>query len=163
MEAADLADEYVLIHKSHLGEMVRETAVHTDNGDRLAVHTGGSSGRRSQGRTGKGDNLCNYCREAGHWKADCPLLRVKKQHVRGGHVKPAALAASLPSSEVVGPQRLRPDLGMADSKCKSYQPFVREGFVTLPDGDKKVSVKVLRDTGAFNSYVLESVLPFSRD
>ncbi len=47
-------------------------------------------------RLEKGENVCNYCREAGHWKSGCPVFRDKKQHAGGEHVKPAALAASIP-------------------------------------------------------------------
>lgn len=36
-----------------------------------------------------------------------------------------------------------------------------DGFVSLPDSMDKVPVKILRDTGASESFVLESVLPFS--
>lgn len=45
----------------------------------------------------KGDknNVCNYCREAGHWKADCSVRRAEMQHAGGSHVKPVALAASI--------------------------------------------------------------------
>lgn len=44
---------------------------------------------------------------------------------------------------------------------QSYIPFVTEGFVSLPGGAEYVPVKVLCDTGASESFILESILPFS--
>ena len=45
----------------------------------------------------------------------------------------------------------------------SYLPFVTEGFVSLLEGDDKVPVKILRDTGAFDTFIVASVLPFSEN
>ena len=41
-----------------------------------------------------------------------------------------------------------------------YAPFVSEGFVSV-DGKEKVLVKILWDTGAAESFAVESILPFS--
>lgn len=87
------------------------------------------------------------------------MLKAKKQHAGVGHVKPAALAAS-----VSGPM----DVGAWKNECgesvrpgsidESYLPFISDGFVSQVGSDTKVPVKILRATGAFDSYVLESVL-----
>lgn len=45
---------------------------------------------------------------------------------------------------------------------RDYVPFITEGFVSLVGSSEKVAVKILRDTGASESFILESVLPFSR-
>ncbi len=42
----------------------------------------------------------------------------------------------------------------------SYSPFITEGRVSLV-GEKEIPVKILRDTGSMDSFILESVLPFS--
>lgn len=44
-----------------------------------------------------------------------------------------------------------------------YSVFISKGFVSLPGLDKCVAVTILRDSGALNSFVLESTLPFSAD
>jgi len=44
-----------------------------------------------------------------------------------------------------------------------YHPFVSSGFVSLEGRNKKVPVNILRDSGALDSFILESVLPFSSD
>lgn len=42
-----------------------------------------------------------------------------------------------------------------------YEPFVSDGFLSLHNGDAvKQSVKILRETGAAQSFLLEDVLPF---
>lgn len=35
--------------------------------------------------------------------------------------------------------------------------------MSLKDGNQNVSIKILRDTGALDSFMLESVLPFSKE
>uniref|UniRef100_A0A4W5JE97 Gypsy retrotransposon integrase-like protein 1 n=1 Tax=Hucho hucho TaxID=62062 RepID=A0A4W5JE97_9TELE len=44
-----------------------------------------------------------------------------------------------------------------------YLPFVTEGFVSILGSKNLVPVTILRDTGASESFVLESVLPFSAE
>lgn len=44
-----------------------------------------------------------------------------------------------------------------------YEPFVSSGFVSLVGSDEKIPVKILRDSGALDSFILSSVLPFSSD
>lgn len=44
-----------------------------------------------------------------------------------------------------------------------YHPFVSRGFVSMVGSDKKVPVTILRHSVALDSFILESVLPFSSD
>ncbi len=47
-----------------------------------------------------------------------------------------------------------------DVEFLSYSPFITEGCVSLV-GENKIPVKILRDTGSMDSFILESVLQFS--
>ncbi|XP_053294792.1 uncharacterized protein LOC128455141 [Pleuronectes platessa] len=42
-----------------------------------------------------------------------------------------------------------------------YSAFISDGWVSLVGGGVQVPIKILRDTGALDSFILESVLPFS--
>ena len=44
-----------------------------------------------------------------------------------------------------------------------YTAFVSDGFVSLIGSDGKVPVKILRDSGALDSFIVGSVLPVSPD
>lgn len=44
-----------------------------------------------------------------------------------------------------------------------FEPFISNGFVSLPGSVEKVAVKILRDTGSSESFILELVLPFSTE
>lgn len=44
---------------------------------------------------------------------------------------------------------------------EAYAPFIREGSVSLVGSDVKVTVTILRDTGAFDSFILDNVFPLS--
>ncbi|XP_034064355.1 REST corepressor 1 isoform X3 [Gymnodraco acuticeps] len=50
---------------------------------------------------------------------------------------------------------------LADEIDSGYAPFIREGYVSLQGSETIFLVKILRDTGALDSYISEGVLPFS--
>lgn len=77
LEAACLADEYVLAHKNqyeYFGKPVEHQsgAKSLDVSVRVTVQVsriGSSSGR----------DVCNYCQESGHWKVNCPVLLARNR------------------------------------------------------------------------------------
>lgn len=147
-----MADEFELIHKNHM----QEPMVSRDRGRRSPVRVP-FSGKGSQG-TANGD-VCNYCHELGHWKLECPLLRGWKQLAGNGQMRPAAMAAS----SFVPQVEMKSDAGHVrmDAGLETFLPFVKDGCVRLAGGDKDVHIRTLRDTAAHDSYIQESVLPFS--
>uniref|UniRef100_A0A674APU8 SCAN box domain-containing protein n=1 Tax=Salmo trutta TaxID=8032 RepID=A0A674APU8_SALTR len=171
-EAAVLADEYVLTHKSVFVEP--RTWSEWGRSERFEPRSQRYSGSRaefystrvepdSRGKTDFGQE-CHYCQGSGHWKNECPVLRSRGKISTCANVKsrPTALAASVPHqftpetlSQAQGHVKVHIDPG--------YLPFVTEGFVSMLGSKNLVPVKILRDTGASESFVLESVLPFSAE
>ena len=49
----------------------------------------------------------------------------------------------------------------ADHGSGGYGPFITDGFISLVGSLDKTPVRILRDTGATETFVVESVLPFS--
>ena len=47
------------------------------------------------------------------------------------------------------------------AKKDEYNPFVFKGYISLTENGDKVPVKILRDTGATQSLLVEGVLPLS--
>ena len=43
----------------------------------------------------------------------------------------------------------------------SYHPFISSGFLSVQEFDMPIPIKILRDTGASQSLLVEGVLPFS--
>lgn len=82
-------------------------------------------------------------------KRECPLLQGKG---KTSQVKSAGLVATVPivdTAELVAPfqMQVKPiDTSWVDM---GYAPFMSDGFVTLIGGDKKVPVRILRDSGGF--------------
>lgn len=103
--------------------------------------------------------VCNYCHEKGHWKADCSVLR-NKSRTFGKFAKPVALSAPVRHISIVSEQKVHPVKPVNDT-FSGFEAFVSDGFVALKGSDSKVPVKILRDTGAKDSFVLAKVLPFS--
>ncbi|KAK0135460.1 Transposable element Tcb2 transposase [Merluccius polli] len=166
-EVAVSADEYVLLHK---GDARERTPGRDDSGWGGSRRGAAAADQMRSGRSGlfraeshsrssfDSSRSCNYCREKGHWKADCPGLR-SKHRGSNSNVKPAAAAAPVVSGCVsnVFPSVCEPDV------LEAYAPFIRSGFVSLVGSDVKVPVTILRDTGAYDSYMIESVLPLSAE
>ena len=50
---------------------------------------------------------------------------------------------------------------LSDGLREEFLPFVSEGFVSLNESCSPVPIRILRDTGASQSLLLASVLPFS--
>lgn len=104
-------------------------------------------------------NICNYCHEKGHWKADCAILKAKIKGVKT-NVKPAAFAARVKNcfaTEVLTTHAC--ELGV----LVAYASSIRDLSVSLVGSDVKVLIKILRDTGGYGSSIVGSVLPLSRE
>ncbi len=72
-EAAMLADDFVLMHKS--------TFFDAHVCDVQSAFFVKSPSKNDRVFTGKFDpsKVCNYCREKRHWKLDCPVLKNKSK------------------------------------------------------------------------------------
>uniref|UniRef100_A0A8C1RHP2 Gypsy retrotransposon integrase-like protein 1 n=1 Tax=Cyprinus carpio TaxID=7962 RepID=A0A8C1RHP2_CYPCA len=192
-DAAVLSDEYVLTHRQNFkeynpGRGYREQRIGRFSERSVFSNTATSqSGAREQFR-GKADpDACRYCLEKGHWKNECPALKEKGQRSKPGASRPVALAVSgvRARSEFIRTEiRSNPEVGVASSNLSAdslvgsnqyshsevieadvndYSPFITDGFVSLVGSSVKVPVKILRDTGACESFLLESVLPLSSE
>ncbi|XP_034095926.1 uncharacterized protein LOC117562195 isoform X1 [Gymnodraco acuticeps] len=170
-DAGVLADEYTLTHKIHSGERFDWGSRDNWSGDpRCKVDP----------------STCYFCLGKGHQKKECPVLAKTKGFQNVQFPRPVALAASphkvtrddaiaavklyttpQPVAAAVsnyGPalQEVKPRPSqLADEIDPGYAPFIREGYVSLQGSEKKFLVKILRDTGAIDSYITEGVLPFS--
>lgn len=164
-EAAVLADDYALIHKTKFAyastprndrshwvrQGTRQPQLKTisppDN-----TRSGGSQSVLDPNR------ICNYCGGVGHWKFECEELKRKnrdKSQYRDsttGAALGSALAVSLSGQTTA---TIESDIG------SSFAPFISDGLVSLGDNGEKVPIKILRDTGSVQSFILQSVLPFS--
>ena len=146
-EAAVLADEYYLTHKS-FGE---DCGMHQSSGPgcrptvKHFVAQGVSDYAQGEPSSSKQDDLdtCHYCHSKGHWKMHCPAIKTKEKLSGAAQIKPVALAAPVvPLNKAV------------------YSAFISKGYVSLPGG-KAVAVNILRDTGALQTYIRQAVIPFS--
>ena len=88
--------------------------------------------------------------------SDCWLLKKKRE-------KEATANASSKYDRHSSPNRTESSIGLAQSEIirEKFKPFVSKGFVSLESSSSQVSIKMLRDTGATQSLLLEGVLPLS--
>lgn len=113
------------------------------------------------------DLTCNYCLGKGQWKSDRPVLKAKNAGTKfcGSPVTPAALAAPVPvSTGLVIPS----ETPISTSACVAvrkvvFKLLISESFVLLIGNDIRVPVKILKDTKASESFILEFMLPFSSE
>ena len=152
VEAARLADAYSVTHVvsgRNKHDKKKESVVATkaisqtsqDNGD-----TKDGTGKKSGTSQGK---FCAYCKKSGHVIGECYRLQ-KKNQLKDS--KPTALTSTL---------QIPTSLDSADDIPTGFQNFVTTGFVSLtPDGDEQ-PVKILRDTAALQSLLLDGTLTFA--
>ncbi|KAL2102368.1 hypothetical protein ACEWY4_001536 [Coilia grayii] len=171
-EAAVLADEFVLTHKTNFrGDA--STPINSRGESRFS--------RFKESVYRGGEDRCRYCNERGHWKRECPVLHGKGRGrpapaksvcaassggstpVRGasGVASVCRASARLSGGESPGISAEEPTLGLERGHSETYEPFITNGFVSLVGSLQKVPVKVLRDTGASESFVRQTILPFS--
>ncbi|KAJ8040186.1 hypothetical protein HOLleu_14412 [Holothuria leucospilota] len=180
-EVANLADQYALTHKfsevgqtQNKGQFSRPNKKYGNNSGTTS-NSGSQSGSISPTNSGKKqpdssrqkndqvssnkaafkDISCGFCHKKGHTMANCFTLAKLKETETAS----TALANVENSSEVV--VTLRPNSN--DQVKEEYLPFASEGFISL-DGNSAhppVKIKILRDTGATQSLLLDGVLPLS--
>ena len=106
---------------------------------------------------------CAYCRAKGHLIGDCEKLKKKRQRDFQGSSNALAVSrgrVTPPSSKIiVSETKPKPPLG--SEIHEKYRPFVSDGLISLTATQSPVEIKMLRDTGANQTLVLDSVLPFS--
>ena len=144
----------------------------------------GSEGESVASRGKVDGRLCHYCLQAGHWKNDCPRLKAKAKIQSGSrNIKPALMATSVSDVRAVVIAAVRdftkptavaaqlPSHAMevqAQPEPRSeadpgYQKYITEGHVSLVGSGVQVPVRILRDSGALDSFISESVFPFSQE
>lgn len=143
--AAELADDFVLTHRMfHQGVRsgpVGDVTGGVTAGGRYNNAPRGDAVRKMRSRV---SDVCHFCRGVGHWKDKCP------QRNNGRSV--AMLCGDAPRQEgEVATRR----------EWSGFEPFITDARVSLVGTTGSVSIKVLRDTGAKHSFIVDSVLPFS--
>ena len=162
-EAAALADDYVLTHGGEC-PVAQGGGGHRENSSAVGAWSArpvkpvGLEQRHQHGAH-ESDKICNYCHKRGHWRRDCYAFKSRTKQA-GASVNPKPAMFVAPVSELASGE-LKPQV--SSPELESYLPFITEGFVSLVGSEEKVHVKILRDTGAFDSFILASTLPFSDD
>lgn len=156
-EAAVLADEYVLIHKRVFGERWygEKSHSHDNKPQRVNVFPGVEPSFMQKGAW-MGVTIVTG-------KKECPVLSGKG---KSAQVKSAGLVAAVnkpvaSSLGLVAPFDMKVQPSDTQDADLCYQIFISDGSVKLKGGDKEISVKILRDSGAMHTFVRETLLSFS--
>lgn len=152
-QAAVLADEFFLTHKNVCSLTLNEKSLGlaTPSVQPQADCT------KASPFTATENCECFYCHKAGYVIADCFALKRKMQQQPDSskQSKPAGLIKTLPAPpEIVATVSCSPD--------PSYGPFIFPGlFLLSGKPEDQMPVKILKDTGAAQSFMLTDVLPLS--
>lgn len=88
------------------------------------------------------------------WSLEGPVLFKSKLKRQLPSYAPAMLASTVMAEKTVS---------AASATDSDFEPFIADAFVSLASSEKKVLIKLLRDTGAKHSFTVEPVLPFSHE
>ncbi len=144
-QAAVLADEFVLTHKS--------VFISARSDKTLALPSLQNSNPRVKVSPlqSKETRECFYCHKTGHIIADCLTLKQKQQQ---GQPKPVGFVKTVP---------VRSDnVQKTDEVDENFKPFVMKGLLSINGRpEDQTEVQILRDTGANQSFVVADVIPLS--
>ncbi|KAK9504887.1 hypothetical protein O3M35_009058 [Rhynocoris fuscipes] len=113
---------------------------------------------------------CSYCKRVGHKIADCYLLQRKNKNKTTS--KPSGAISNLNQASStennVENENVSHEMTCYNS-CRlskkstldKFEPFLSVGSVSLTNNIDPISIKILRDTGASQSLILDAVLPFT--
>ncbi|VDI28192.1 Hypothetical predicted protein [Mytilus galloprovincialis] len=101
---------------------------------------------------------CAYCKKNGHLMADC--FRLQKKNERDNKPKSSACTTPYITSTLECPASQAFKSSFCDY-MEEYKPFMSDGFISIVDDTTLQPIKILRDTGASQSLLLEGVLPLS--
>ncbi|VDI36073.1 Hypothetical predicted protein [Mytilus galloprovincialis] len=100
--------------------------------------------------------ICAYCKKNGHLMADC--FRLQKKNERDNKPKSSACTTPYITSTLECPASQAFKSSFCDY-MEEYKPFMSDGFVSIVDYTNLQPIKILRDTRASQSLLLEGVLP----
>ena len=167
--AATLADDYHITHKKPSGPIIsghfnnynnpnygwvgpprrgRGGGNGRFNGNNRSSYNNNSRGNFSGNNGAKSKLVCSFCNRTGHLMSDCYKLQGKRPERNV-------------SSEQDGLTVIQSPVKFDVPYKESFKPFVNDGYVSLDETSVQVGVKILRDTGASQSLILDGVLPFS--
>ena len=169
-KAAAYADDYALTHKStfnknkSFGPAKKSYPEIGKKSENVAPEKSSDKGQTSSQTMSKDRKarsfapVCHYCKKPGHVMSDCWLLKKRREK----EATPNAFVSSK-SDWRSNPNRAESSIGLDKSEIirEEFKPFVSEGFVSLESSSSQVPIKILRDTGATQSLLLEGVLPLS--
>ena len=169
-KAAAYADDYALTHKStfnknkSFGPAKKSYPEIGKKSENVAPEKSSDKGQTSNQTMSKDRKprsfapVCHYCKKPGHVMSDCWLLKKRREK----EATPNAFVSSK-SNWRSNPNRAESSIGLDKSEIirEEFKPFVSEGFVSLESSSSQVPIKILRDTGATQSLLLEGVLPLS--
>ena len=99
------------------------------------------------------ERTCFYCKNSGHFIADCPVLSKKHESY-----KPVALLKTVKNCAVIQDM----DQSAQKSELPGSSSFLMDGCVSLvTDPSIKQPIKIWRDSGAFQSLILQDLLLFT--
>lgn len=140
-QASVCADEFALTHKNVF------TTVRSDK--TASVPLVNQSRSKTTFPKPKEDRECFYCHKFGHLIADCHVLKRKQQ---------SSVTKSVGFVKAVNGDNVECEYKLD----ASYEPFVTEGLISIMGKSaEQIKIKILRDTGTTQSFVVAGVLPFS--
>ena len=118
----------------------------------------------NKGQSPLSQPICNYCKQSGHIISECIALKRKREKERQESPKPTGLTSLRlkPQSSIQDENPILAKTSETDAVMEIYEAFLSDGSVSLnSDFAQSTPIKILRDTGASQSFILADTLPFS--
>ena len=185
-QAATMADDYALTHKFSFVKKGMENTSFDKNKlglnkpaifydpskgsstlgsidkDKSSYNTSGGSSMTNKGLP-SAIPMCAYCKKKRHLMSECWTLKRKEE--RRSQLSSNACTAVKSTLKPVYLENSEVEVKRSESEFikEEFKPFVSEGFVSLKGNANLHPIKIMRDTGASQSLLLEGILPLSEE
>ena len=103
---------------------------------------------------------CGYCKNSGHVISECFKLQ-RRRELDSKPQQPSGCTAPVDTVDLENPAVCQVSMSSACNYMEDYKPFLSQGFISLDENSDPKPIRILRDTGAFQTLLLEGILPLS--
>ena len=104
---------------------------------------------------------CGYCKKSGHVISEC--FKLQRRRERDSKPQPSGCTAPVDTVDLETPAVSQVSMSSACDYMEDYKPFLSQGFISLDENSDPKPIRILRDTGASQTLLLEGILPLSEN
>ena len=104
---------------------------------------------------------CGYCKKLGHVISE--WFKLQRRRERDSKPQQSGCTAPVDTIDLENPAVSQVSMSSTCDYVEDYKPFSSQGFIFLNENSEPKPIRILRDTGASHTLLLEGILPLSEN